>query len=489
MAAGAWGLVAVLLLTLGVLLASHLRDRAGWPTVVVLGFLTVAGSWVVVSAIRSSRPLVGRLILVLLIGLGSLLAVDTAVMGRRYGVSFTEAARGVVRDGLLTGIEAAVAVHDPCPPRFAGTGPDLGPEPAGLVRIEELAGDRFTVESVHNETIVRCQHGFRYQPYDEPRLRELRRKYRLDDVVAGAAGEFEAQVLLRSWSRSRFRREDYQPIPTDFDALEVLDRDLHNLAGEPYQPGRHIDPCHFFPLLYAQVLLSMGHQPRLVSIGHGMVEVWSNQFRKWVLMDAELNWHYEKDGVPLNMAEIFEENYTCGPTRVRVVRGHQSSDPNTTRVHLGKEEVPLEILIRAHHTRLAIVDLRNDWLTNRYFPGHPARSERNSLVFTDPRLAEPPPFAERLRPQTGRREDLYWTLNQTEVRARAPARDDVLELALSTVTPNFDHFEVVVDGGPPQASAGRIEWRLHAGVNTLAVRSVNQAGVRGIESSAAVRMR
>jgi hypothetical protein len=201
-------------------------------------------------------------------------------------------------------------------------------------------------------------------------------------------------------------------------------------------------------------------------------------------MDAELDHHFEKDGVPLNMVELLGENFGGQPTRVRIVRGRRGpGEENPTMVHLKLAELPVVSTVAWFNRPLDLVELRNDWMTNHYFSGHPARSEDNSLVYRDPRLADPVGFEQRLRPQTSRADEFYWTLNQAEILAR-PESGAALPLAFRTVTPNFAHYEIAVDGQPqPPCPTPEFRWRLHGGVNTLAVRSVNQFGVRGIESS------
>jgi hypothetical protein len=414
-----------------------------------------------------------------------------------YQLSFVSTASALTREALLRSVLLAIDVYDPYQPRLAVLGPADQPDVHSkeYVRIEDLFSSaastglpdrRMHLQRVHNERIVRSRYQFSYQPYDEPRLQALRDAYRLDEVVAGATDEFHAMILLRNWTRSQFRRRDYQPRVANFDALAVLDRRLRNTTGEPYDPARHFNPCHFFPLLYSQIMLSMGYQARLVSITHGMTEVWSNQYRKWVTMDAELNLHYEKDGIPLNMAEMRDEHYVRQPSTVQIVRGTQSSDANTTLVHLGVADLAVEGMIDYHFRPLDIVDMRNDWLTNHYFPGHPKRSELNSLTYLDPGNEVSRPLAARLRPVTTTRDDVYWTLNQTEIWIQTP-RTDVLPISFRTVTPNFRSFEIIVDESRPrQQTASRFAWRLHTGANVLTVRTVNQFGIPGPTSSVTI---
>jgi hypothetical protein len=411
-------------------------------------------------------------------------------------VSPLEAGKAILKQAALDVIQLAVSIYDPCTSETASNGPnaDSLPNVGDYTRIEDLfflekpvnfLDMQVTAKEIQNERIIHATYPFRYQTWKEPKLHQLRKKYGLNSIVGRASDEFQGMVLLRSWTRSQFRRRDYQHAAANFDALEILDRNHHNSSDEPYTPGKHLDPCYFFPMLYAQVMLSVGHQARLVSITHGMAEVWSNQYRKWVLMDAELDLHYEKNGVPLNMIEMLEENFTAKPTSVRIVRGTQTSgDENTTLVYLRIKEPSIEKMILYHRRHLDLVDLRNDWLTNHYFPGHPVRSERNSLVFSDPRLNEPIRFDQRLRLRTSNKEEFYWTLNQTEILANPAASGNILKLAFQTVTPNFDHFEMLIDETVSQSSPSPVfEWCLHPGKNTFSIWAVNEAGVEGIHSS------
>lgn len=429
-----------------------------------------------------------------LLGLAALVFTHASVASIRYNVPLSDALKESLRQGGLAVIGALVQVYDPCTPRVATTGPgaDDRLDATQLARIEVILpigqtivtadGHRITTREVQNERIVRSPYTFHYQPYDEPRLHELRRRYHLDDVVAGAVNDFAAIVRLRTWTRAQFKRQDYQPFTSTIDALEVLDRNWRD-HGETYSPDRHIDPCKLFPYLYSQVVLSMGHQARLVSVNHGLVEVWSNHYRKWVAMDAELDLHYMKDDTPLNMIDLLEENYSSGPTRVHVVCGERlPGGENTTLVHLGCETLEAWRLVKWFNTHLDLVEMRNDWVTNRYFRGHPACSEGSSLVYADPRVKEPLDFWHRLRPVTSNKSEFYWTLNQAEILASRPT-GRTLELGFRTFTPNFESYEILVDSqAPVPCRNSTFRWELREGVNTIAVRPVNRFGVRGIES-------
>lgn len=436
--------------------------------------------------------LVGASIAIALV-LAVLVGICLAI-ARKHGLPAATVAGKLFRHGVLTLVRLAVKVYDPTSPRHAELGPGSGPsdgEVEGYLRIEDLlrrpeVAGRLRVGRVRHEGIRRSRFRFGYQPHDEPRLRELRRRYGLDEVVAGAATDFEALTRLRDWSRSRFRRRDYQPAMTDFDALTVLDRDLRNDEGRPYDPSRDIDPCQLFPQMFVQLALSLGYQARLVQISHdgydfhGMAEVWSDHFKKWISMDGELALHYQRDGVPLNLLEVHNERYHDGPPRLEIVRGDQTSgDPSTTLVYLGLEQLDPAWVV-SYHSYFCIVDLRNDWMTNHDFRAHPRRSDAASLCWHDPGM--PPVFD--LRPRTSEVSDFYWTLNQTEILARETSLPSRISLRLRTVTPNFERFEIVVDGERRmERSEPDLDWHLHPGRNRLEVRSINAFGHRGIPSS------
>jgi len=439
-------------------------------------------------------------------GLAALLLLATiALVATAAGISYlhdlplSKSLQAMGRQTLLGGTALAVELYDPCQPQLAALGPldEKGLDWKKYVRVEEAFADTKNNRAIKliaadNERIVRSDYPFRYQPYDEPRLHELRKRYQLDEVVAPAKDEFEQLVLLRNWCRSQFRRCDYQPFEVAFDALKVLDRNLRNETERPLDLSRDFDPCHFFPLLYCQVVVSMGHQGRLVSSNHGMTEVWSNQYGKWILMDAELNLHYEKDGVPLGTLELRSHIANRDDDQITVVHGEQTSgDVRPTLVHLKVETIAPGAIVN-ERTRFDIVELRNDWLTNYYFPGHPARSDLATLTYDDASVPEEFRVLYPLRPLSRDLRQFSWTLNQAEiyvVKPQEPEDARALEVAFRTVTPNFGHFEVVVDGDRPVEQQGsRFKWTLHPGENVLQVRPVNQFGVKGITSSVALHL-
>ena len=124
--------------------------------------------------------------------------------------------------------------------------------------------------------------------------------------------------------------------------------------------------------------------------------------------------------------------------------------------------------------------MRNDWMTNHYFRGHPMRSDQATLFWKVE--YQPPVF--HFKQETNQIADFYWTLNQTEIWAKNEKRTDgKIALAFNTFTPNFRNFEILINGFKKIKSTDPFfEWKIQPGVNRLQVRSVNQYGMPGIES-------
>jgi hypothetical protein len=434
-----------------------------------------------------------KIFLAFIIALALILTCISLTVSMKYSLPFTYVTRICARYALLSVIRLSSRLYD----SESGHATVLSPD----YKLHNIHFDEFDrievflnrddikshiiIQQMDNKLPIESKYPFDYQAFDEPRLAALRREYRLDDVVAPAKSEFEAMFLLLSWTRSRFRRHDYQPVIPDFDALAILDRNYRNSEKRPFEIGKYYDPCSFFPRLYSQIAISMGYQARLVHIsdkgyeGHGMVEVWSNQFNKWVSMDAELDLYYEKDGIPLNLLDVHNERYQAKPSTIKIVRGRQNSgDVNTTMAFLNKESLDVEWVIN-YHNYFRILDMRNDWMTNHYFKGHPKRSDFSKLTFIDknmPAIFEPGPV-------TDSKDIFYWTLDQTEILAQKIDGNGRLQLLFKTITPNFKYFKVKTDSGEEITDGNPLfMWELHPGENSISVCSVNSFGVNGVPS-------
>lgn len=397
----------------------------------------------------------------------------------RYDLSFVEVAKNSARYVTLTAVSLGVNVYDPS--AAATIHAEFGPkdtEISGkLPMIEDyLAGERMPglqLIEVQNEKIITGRYNFFYQP-DVPRLREMRKEMELDKVVSCATDELEEMIRLRQWVREQFSRVDYQKKMIQFDALSIWRNPQKNPSKRAAMMSAEYSPCHFFPLFYSQVMLAMGYTPRVVGImsvceDHGFVEVWSNQYRKWISMDPDLNLHYDLNGIPQNILEVHNARYQS-TSKIEVLQ--VIVEP------VFQPEQTVENMLE-YHKYIKITDLRNDWLSNEYFLGHPARSDLATLFWKDEREAE----AWRIFPETSNADDMYWTLNQAEIHVQPEETDqNTLGLVFKTVTPNFSYFVVHITGKVFKEKSSTYAWQLQEGKNELVVYPVNSFGVKGISS-------
>src|SRR4051812_21333745 len=174
----------------------------------------------------------------------------------------------------------------------------------------ELNGRKATVTQLDALPYVESEYTrrFKFDSYDNPKLKQLRQRYRLDEVVASGRDEFEKQVLLMDWTHRQFKKFGH-PSAECKGALEIL---------------KALDAGHtFFCSQYAQVLVScaasLGWVDRPLALRrhqgvakggsteHTSTEILSNQYRKWVMLDPTSNMYLESNGVPLNAYEIRQQ--------------------------------------------------------------------------------------------------------------------------------------------------------------------------------------
>ena len=95
--------------------------------------------------------------------------------------------------------------------------------------------------------------------------------------------------------------------------------------------------------------------------------------------------------------------------------------------------------------------------------------------------ARPAPWFSR---HTDREADLYWDVDRTRIHLQAGGGAE-LRVDLEAVCPNFERFEVRVDGGGWEPREAAFAWPLHTGENRLEARAVNAMGRAGAVSSVA----
>jgi len=218
------------------------------------------------------------------------------------------------------------------------------------------------------------------------------------------------------------------------------------------------------------------------STEHTSTEIWSNQYRKWVLFDPTFAMYVEKEGVPLNAYEFRQEwFYRDGRDLVFVL--------DKDRKRYRKSDMPVP---RGHYSGFGDLSL-DAGATNVYaFIGYVPNTnlmdgglDYGKMFITQDRLCDGTSWHKRVVPADPAR-DPYFPINQAALTLTPDGAG--LRVSLKTLTPNFKTYLARVDGGEWKAAGEAFIWTPHAGSNRLEVKTANKFGVDGPVSTAEVEV-
>jgi hypothetical protein len=350
----------------------------------------------------------------------------------------------------------------------------------------ELSGRSVTIRQLETLPYVESEYTkrFRFDSFANPKLKALRERYRLEEVIAPGRNEFERQVLLMDWTHRQFKRFG-RPSTNCHGALAIL-----NAIGEGHT---------FFCAQYEEVLVSaaasLGWVDRPLALRrhqgvnkvggsteHSVTEMWSNQHRKWVMFDPTSNMVLETNGVPLNAWEIRQEWFYRGGTNLVFVVGKE-------RKEYRKSDLPI---VLGYFNEFGELAVHPDELDKYGFVGYipntdlmEAGYDYAKMFITKDALCDGTKWHVRALPANPA-VDPYFPIGQAALSLRTEGGK--LQVALKTLTPNLKRFEVRVEGGEWKPSEPNFAWSLRAGMNRLEARTVNQFGVVGPVSTAEVEV-
>jgi hypothetical protein len=344
---------------------------------------------------------------------------------------------------------------------------------------------RLRVLEEHNEEIVRTSIPFEYEPLDHPSLKKLREEYKLDEVVQGAHTELELMLRLAQWTCNYWDwpnhiSEGYPP----WDALEILkpDRDGTPVGGF----------CQQFNVVFLQACESFGFPGRAISIspgrlyekvsggGHEVVELWSNDWKKWVYVDGALAWYIvdQNTGAPLSLWELRQRQLQMlrdEPTpAVRLVDAARTKNKQFGWLGLGPKPQNWYLEMRLI-PRSNFLEEKSPLPLNQ---GTAEWSWTGLYVWTDSEVPAGLLFGHRV----AKRSDFQWTLNQARYALEPGKEPGAFRVHLDTETPSFQTFLAEIDAGEKRTVSSGFTWTLHPGKNNLRVWPRNVSGREGIPS-------
>jgi hypothetical protein len=372
---------------------------------------------------------------------------------------------------LLAGSRAGAAAQVEGPGRLLREG-----EAVNLDGHKSVLTKLDTLPYVQNDYSKR----YHFDTYDNPKLKELRERYHLDEVVAPGRDEFERQLLLLDWVNHRFKKfgKPSSPARGALDILEAID------AGNSFF-------CSHYGDVFVSAAASMGWVDRPLALrrpdqfGHGSTEhtsteIWSNQYRKWVMLDPTFAMYVEKDGVPLSAFEIRQEWFYRGAKDITFVL-----DKDRKRYH--KSDFPV---FRGRYEGFGDLVLDEGAVNPYGFIGYVpntnlmnAGPDYGNMFITRDKLCEGTKWHQRIVPADPAHEP-YFPVGQSNLSLTPDGA--ALRVTLKTLTPNFKTYFSRTDGSEWKPAGESFKWTPHPGRNRLEVKTVNQFGVEGPVSAAEV---
>lgn len=287
---------------------------------------------------------------------------------------------------------------------------------------------------VDRNVIVKSNYDFIAEHWQEPKLAKLAREEDFSRITT--SDEFGGFLALTDWTHRQWTSSRPEPYPP-CNAVDIL-REI--------RAGRTGGFCGQYAYVLADVLKAAGfYSVRYVELwragerneSHFVVEAWSNQHAKWVVLDAHANvWYaFAGTGVPASAGEVRASLYGGRPVEARPSAAGAPLDPATNRDYYANIAVSLRSDLMRHAAALSVADRFATFLFYQdantrafFFEGDTARIPYKLV--------------------TGRYEDLYYDCNRARVEhAVDPASGAVaLELFTDASMANFGAFAANVDG-------------------------------------------
>lgn len=353
---------------------------------------------------------------------------------------------------------------------------------------------------------------FEYEDPNNEHVKALRTQFKLDSIVRGARTEFELILKLKHWIAQQWQWHLLKPNEDiyEWDAKKILTPDS---SGKIYGGF-----CLHYAIAMMQVLQSFGLQSRIVSAdysiwsGHEICEVWSNEFGKWIMLDANFDTYFvdKVTGIPLNTLELHDLFVKeCFPNSI-IDRDDWSREKLVQMAKEKAHNIPvigmvgggansnslktyewwnpivdqtaycggygpltmgyLRLLPRANYlsqpTPTPINHGRTHWGWTGYYNWYDSHT---------PRAQEHEIFSNRVN-------DFYWNINQ--VGMSATLRDGgIVDFILETNCPNFANYEITINNLVQYLKNNSFSMHSARGINRIEIRTVDSMGNKGTTSS------
>lgn len=348
--------------------------------------------------------------------------------------------------------------------------------------------------------LQRSPYVFHHEDYGVRQLQILRDKYDFDEVVAKGKTELEQMLLLQDWV---YRNVAYGGAPQYVDLRDSLTILELARGGEEFW-------CNNMAAVFMQAASSMGWTARYAFLrspegdAHISNDIWSNDLKKWIMLDATWNLHLERDGMVLSFPEVREVWSKRAMADVVYVFGAGPDEVRYTTADMPIERADSKLWHWwpvdekwISFTHLVAYVMRNDFFSIEN--GNGGSIWRGIVTVRDESNPADRYWEFYGKPNANLRA-LYHDVNRVDVRVvpayeppdsaagrgvgRRDTRTRDVKLWLdaygaNNFTPNLDHFLVQVNGGEWRVSDAELVITPRKGVNNIRARAVNKWGVQG----------
>jgi len=224
----------------------------------------------------------------------------------------------------------------------------------------------------------------------------------------------------------------------------------------------------------------------LESSHHGVTEVWSNQFHKWVVIDAQSNLHFEKEGVPLAAWEIRAEWLKNHGTAVDHIVGVLPNAVKNGMMPLWTQREATSVYFWIYFADHATTTGTGEG-TKLIFPQDEANAGLIWFQNDDPIKRKGvihPGYLRNHFVLTDRIGDAYWTVGIVEADMTGVSQQ-AIQLSLDSYCANLVAYEVSFDGTnwEPIKDKKSLRWNLKPGWNPLRLHTLGRGNVVGPETT------
>ena len=269
---------------------------------------------------------------------------------------------------------------------------------------------------------------FKFDCFGAANLNTLRKQEKLDEVVAPGNPESEKQVLLSHWAHKRVKHFGGPPPNAPVDALGIL---------KCVDADKTFN-CGYIAEVLREGLMNMGYVSRQIGLKgarsdgngdeHSVVEVWSNQYRKWIILDLTLDMYFLKGRDAAELLRIAAGvvlQQGQGPHHRHRQRCREAQD----RRHADQaRDAP------AGFGTLEDVNSLGKFLYVDYVPATvDGKPDYGQMFITKDKLCESVPYHTRICPKDPATEP-YWPMQQAALTLM-PGDGAAIDVTAETMTP------------------------------------------------------